>query len=206
MLSEHEIGESFKIVLQSAISLKPPTFTSRTIFGKSDQYHIRNANFLQISLAIVQSLKGVALQMNPWNDHLNGQSWESSAVSPLEGIGRLFPTCVLSLSLQTESGSNCSGVLTMYWQTAVIQGVPPGHEHLNAGRIKHHSSMTFIWAYSIYSPLTAIHFLTRSIHSRKTACKVTFSIPSGTSSTVSRSWAASSNERPARHLLTYPKR
>jgi hypothetical protein len=25
-----------------------------------------------------------------------------------------------------------------------IQGIPPGHEHLNIGRIKLHSSMTFI--------------------------------------------------------------
>jgi hypothetical protein len=26
----------------------------------------------------------------------------------------------------------------------ILQGVPPGHEHLNIGRIKLHSSMTFI--------------------------------------------------------------
>jgi hypothetical protein len=58
MLSELEIGESLKIPLQSAISLGIPTFTSKTIFGKSDQYYIINANFLQMSLAIVQSLKG----------------------------------------------------------------------------------------------------------------------------------------------------
>jgi hypothetical protein len=35
-----------------------------------------------------------------------------------------------------------------------MQGVPPGHDHLNIGRIKLHSSMTFIRAYSVYSPLT----------------------------------------------------
>jgi hypothetical protein len=74
MLSEYEIGELLKIPLQSAISLEIPTFASRTIFGKSDQYHILNANFLSISLAIVQSLKLVAFQMNPLNDHLNGRS------------------------------------------------------------------------------------------------------------------------------------
>jgi hypothetical protein len=82
MLSEYKIGESLKILLQSAILLEIPTFASRTIFGKSDQPHIINANFWQISLAIVQSLKGVAFQMNPLNDHLTGQSWESPAVSP----------------------------------------------------------------------------------------------------------------------------
>jgi hypothetical protein len=65
MLSEYEIGASLKIPLQSAISLEIKTFTSRTIFGKSGQYHIINANFLQVSLAIVQSLKGVAFRMNP---------------------------------------------------------------------------------------------------------------------------------------------
>jgi hypothetical protein len=65
--------------------------------------------------------------------------------------------------------------------------------------------MAFIWACSVYSPLVAIHFLNRPIHSRKTACKVTFSIHSRTPSTTARSWSASSNERPARHLLTYPK-
>jgi hypothetical protein len=45
MLSEHEIDESLKIPLQYAISLKIPMFTSRTIFGKSGQYHIIDANF-----------------------------------------------------------------------------------------------------------------------------------------------------------------
>jgi hypothetical protein len=74
MLSEYEIGELLKIPLQSMISLERPTFASRTIFGKSDQHHIINANFLQISRTIVQSLKGVAFQMNPLNDHLNGRS------------------------------------------------------------------------------------------------------------------------------------
>jgi hypothetical protein len=28
--------------------------------------------------------------------------------------------------------------------SAMVQGVPPGHEHLNIGRIKFHSSMTFV--------------------------------------------------------------
>jgi hypothetical protein len=74
MLSEYEIGESLKIPLQSAISLEIPTFPLRTIFGKSDQHHMINPNFLQIRLAIVQSLKGVAFQMNPLNNHLNGRN------------------------------------------------------------------------------------------------------------------------------------
>jgi hypothetical protein len=39
--------------------------------------------------------------------------------------------------------------------------VPPGHEHLNINRIKLHSLMTFIWAYSVYSPLVALHTLLR---------------------------------------------
>jgi hypothetical protein len=73
-LSEYEIGESLKIPLESAISLDIPTFASRTFFGKSNQHHIINANFLQISLAIVQSLKEVAFQMNPLNNHLHGRS------------------------------------------------------------------------------------------------------------------------------------
>jgi hypothetical protein len=59
-------------------------------------------------------------------------------------------------------------------KTFKLQGVPPGHEHLNISIIKLHSSMTFIWAYSVYYPLVVIHFLHRSIHSRKPACKVTF--------------------------------
>jgi hypothetical protein len=88
----------------------------------------------------------------------------------------------------------------------LIQGVSPGYEHLNIARIKLHSSIMFIWAYSVYSPLVTIHFLSRSIHSGKTACKVTFSIPSRTSSTAARSWFASSNQRPARHRLTSPQR
>jgi hypothetical protein len=61
MLSEYEICESFKIPSQSAISLEIPTFASRTIFIKSAQHHIINANFLQISLAVVYSLKGVVV-------------------------------------------------------------------------------------------------------------------------------------------------
>jgi hypothetical protein len=65
MLSEYEIGESLKILLQYVFSLEIPMFASRTIFGKSDQHYIINANFLQMSLAIVQSLKGVAFQVNP---------------------------------------------------------------------------------------------------------------------------------------------
>jgi hypothetical protein len=73
-LSEYEIGESLKIPLQSAISLEIPMFAPSTIFAKSCQHHIINANLLQISLAIVQSLKGVAFQMNPLNDHRNGRS------------------------------------------------------------------------------------------------------------------------------------
>jgi hypothetical protein len=60
MLSEYEIGESLKIPLQSAILLEISTFASRIICDKSDQLYIINANFLQISLAIVQSLKEVA--------------------------------------------------------------------------------------------------------------------------------------------------
>jgi hypothetical protein len=68
MLSQYEIGELLRIPLQSAISLEIPTFASITIFGKSDQHHIINANFLQISLVIVQSLKEVAFQLN---EHLN---------------------------------------------------------------------------------------------------------------------------------------
>jgi hypothetical protein len=46
MLSEYEVGESLKIPLQSAISPEIPTLASRTIFGKSDQHHMINANFL----------------------------------------------------------------------------------------------------------------------------------------------------------------
>jgi hypothetical protein len=38
--------------------------------------------------------------------------------------------------------------------------------------------MTLIWDYPVYSPMVAIRFLNRSIHSRKTAYKLTFSIPS----------------------------
>jgi hypothetical protein len=72
MLSECEIGESLKIPLQSAISLEIPTFVLRTIFGKGDQHHIINANFLQISPSIIQPLGRVAFQMNPLNDHFNG--------------------------------------------------------------------------------------------------------------------------------------
>jgi hypothetical protein len=82
MLSEYENSESLKIPFHSAISLKILMFASRTIFGKSDQHHIINANFLQISLAIFQSLKGMAFQMNLLNDQLNRRSWESPAVSP----------------------------------------------------------------------------------------------------------------------------
>jgi hypothetical protein len=74
MSSEYEIGELFKMPLQYAILLEIPTFASRTIFGKSAQHHIINANFLQISLAIAQSLKGVAFQITPLNDHLHGRS------------------------------------------------------------------------------------------------------------------------------------
>jgi hypothetical protein len=59
MLSEYEIGESLKIPLQSAISLEIPTFASRTIFGKSDRHYIKKAKVLQISFAVVQSLKEV---------------------------------------------------------------------------------------------------------------------------------------------------
>jgi hypothetical protein len=94
----------------------------------------------------------------------------------------------------------------VHTQFCIIQGVPPGHEYLNVARIRLHFSMTFIWVYSVYSPLVAIHFLNRSIHSRKTACKLTFSMPSRTLSTDARNWSASSNERPARHLLTCSKR
>jgi hypothetical protein len=64
MSSEHEIGESLNISLHSAISPEIPTFASRTIFGKSDQHQIINANFLQISSGIVQSFKGAAFQKN----------------------------------------------------------------------------------------------------------------------------------------------
>jgi hypothetical protein len=74
MLSEYEIGESLKIPLQSAILLEIRAFALRTISGMSDQHHIINANFLQINIAIAQSLKGVAFQTNPLNDHLNGRS------------------------------------------------------------------------------------------------------------------------------------
>jgi hypothetical protein len=90
-----------------------------------------------------------------------------------------------------------------WWE---LQDCPLGHEHLNIGRTKLHSSMTFIWACSVCSPFLAIRFLNRSIHSRKTVCKVIFSMPPRTPSTAARSWSASSNERPVRHLLTYPKR
>jgi hypothetical protein len=65
MLSEYEVGESLKIPLESAISLEIPMFASRTIFGKSDEHHIINANFLQINLAVIRSLKGVTFQINP---------------------------------------------------------------------------------------------------------------------------------------------
>jgi hypothetical protein len=68
----------------------------------------------------------------------------------------------------------------------VVQGVPLGHGHLNIGRIKLYSSMMFIWAYSVYSPLVAIYFLNRSIYWRNTAYKVIFSISSGTSSTAAK--------------------
>jgi hypothetical protein len=61
-------------------------------------------------------------------------------------------------------------------------------------------------SYSGYSPLVAIHFLNRSIHSRKTGFKVTFSTSSRVSSPAARNWFPSSNERPAEHLLRYPKR
>jgi hypothetical protein len=74
MLSEYEIGESLKVPLQSAISLEIATFELRTIFGKSDQQHIINANFLHISLTTVQSLKGMVFQINPLNEHLDGRS------------------------------------------------------------------------------------------------------------------------------------
>jgi hypothetical protein len=74
-----------------------------------------NANFLQISHAIVQSLKEVVFWMNPLNDNLNGRSWESPAFSPPEGIGCLSPRDILLFNVQTEAGSNCPGVLTMYW-------------------------------------------------------------------------------------------
>jgi hypothetical protein len=57
-----------------------------------------------------------------------------------------------------------------------VQGVSPGYEHLDIGRIKLHSLMTFIWARSVCSSVGAIHFLNWSIHSKKTTCKVTFSI------------------------------
>jgi hypothetical protein len=75
---------------------------------------------LQISLAIAQSLKGVAFQITPLNDHLHGRSWKSPAVSPLSGIGYLSPTEILSFNVRTESGSNCSGIVTIYWWTVVI--------------------------------------------------------------------------------------
>jgi hypothetical protein len=87
-------------------------------------------------------------------------------------------------------------------ECCILQGVPPGHGHFNIGRIKLHSSMTFIWAYSVYSSFVAMHFLHWSIQSRKIVCKVTFSTPSRTPSTAARSWSASSNAKPARHLLT----
>jgi hypothetical protein len=73
MLSEYEIGESLEIPLQSAILLGISTFTWRIICDKSNQHYIINANFLQMSLAIVQSLKEVDFQMNPLNDHPNGR-------------------------------------------------------------------------------------------------------------------------------------
>jgi hypothetical protein len=31
-----------------------------------------------------------------------------------------------------------------FWNQTNVQGVPPGHKHLNIGTIKLHSSMTFI--------------------------------------------------------------
>jgi hypothetical protein len=48
---------------------------------------------------------------------------------------------------------------TWFLWAEIVQGLPPGREHLNIGRIKFHSSMTFIWAYSGYSPLVATHSL-----------------------------------------------
>jgi hypothetical protein len=62
----------------------------------------------------------------------------------------------LRLSLGSCSGTETSAAMLQCHEpfpldlrtatdlTAVFQGVPPGHEHLNIGRIKLHSSMIFI--------------------------------------------------------------
>jgi hypothetical protein len=113
----------------------------------------------------------------------------------------LTPDNSIKNSLETERSSKRQQPMLLK-----VQGVPPGHQHLNIGRIELHSSMTFIWVYSVCSPLGAVHFFNRSIHLRKTACMVTFSILSRTPLIAARSWSGSLNERPARHLLTYPKR
>jgi hypothetical protein len=73
-----------------------------------------------------------------------------------------------------RSSSPPIGLWPLLIDPLYIQGVTPGHEYLNISKIKIHSSLTFIWAYSVYSALVGIHFLNRSIRSRKTVYKVTF--------------------------------
>jgi hypothetical protein len=102
ILPECETGELLKIPLQSAISLETPTFASRTVFGKSDQHHISDANFLQISFAILPSLKGVAFQMSPLNDHFNGEVENLQRFHPFKGLA----VCLQQISCRLRCKQN----------------------------------------------------------------------------------------------------